>query len=226
MTARDDGPAPTGPNPASAGPNPAERTDRPDRATVRPQPRPGGTTGEADRPAGRPVRSAGDAARRAGGTDPAHGSGPVAPSPLDEALLRLVAGVVRRRDPVPERVTDAARDATEVPVGGRPMAVVADDAAGAGLRHGGGIASGRAVLRFALGELAVDVEVRAGSGSAVLTGLVSPPDARRVVARWPGGERPVATDRYGWFSVPVPSGPVCLAVERADGPSVTPWFAV
>ncbi len=142
----------------------------------------------------------------------------------DAELLRRLADVFERFDPVPAGIGQAA-----VLAGGRArdggsstaLALVADGVPGTGVRGGGRL------LGFAGPGCRIDVAVDAvdADGSTVeLTGLASP--SVGVWVRWPGGSRRVDVDPWGRFTVSgLPAGPLSL-MSRVDGrpAALGPWF--
>jgi hypothetical protein len=128
----------------------------------------------------------------------------------DEELLRRLADVFERYDPVPAGIgVDAVRAGLLAGSASSALVVVAD---GEGAVRGGG-----RLLGFAWPGGRVDVQIDAG---VRLTGLVSILISSLSV-RWPGGSRVVSVDSVGRFVVDgLPAGPLSLVVAG----SVSPWF--
>jgi hypothetical protein len=128
----------------------------------------------------------------------------------DEELLRRLADVFERYDPVPAGIgVDAVRAGLLAGSAASALVLVAD---GAGAVRGAG-----RLLGFAWSGGRVDVQIDAG---VRLTGLVSGLIGSLLV-RWPGGSRLVSVDSVGRFVVDgLPSGPLSLVVSG----SVSPWF--
>jgi hypothetical protein len=129
----------------------------------------------------------------------------------DEELLRRLADVFERYDPVPAGIgLDAVRAGLLAGSASSTLALVAD---GAGAVRGVG---GR-LLGFAWPGGRIDVQIDAG---VRLTGLVSVL-IDSLLVRWPGGSRLVSVDSVGRFVVDgLPAGPLSLVVAG----SVSPWF--
>ena len=129
----------------------------------------------------------------------------------DQELLRRLADVLDRYDPVPAGIgVDAVAAGLLAGSASAALVLVAD---GAGAVRGVG---GR-VLGFAWPGGRLDVQIDAG---VRLTGLVSGLIGSLWV-RWPGGSRVVSVDSVGRFVVGgLPSGPLSFVVAGAVGP----WF--
>lgn len=129
----------------------------------------------------------------------------------DEELLRRLADVFERYDPVPVGIgVDAVRAGVLAGSASSALVLVAD---GDGAVRGAG---GR-LLGFAWPGGRVDVQIDAG---VRLTGLVSGLIGSLWV-RWPGGSRRLSVDSVGRFVVDgLPPGPLSLVVSGAVGP----WF--
>jgi hypothetical protein len=129
----------------------------------------------------------------------------------DQELLRRLADVLERYDPVPVGIgVDAVAAGLLAGSASSALVLVAD---GAGAVRGVG---GR-VLGFAWPGGRLDVQIDAG---VRLTGLVSGLMGSLWV-RWPGGSRRVSLDSVGRFVVGgLPAGPLSFVVSGAVGP----WF--
>jgi hypothetical protein len=129
----------------------------------------------------------------------------------DQELLRRLADVLERYDPVPVGIgVDAVAAGLLAGSASSALALVAD---GAGAVRGVG---GR-VLGFAWPGGRLDVQIDAG---VRLTGLVSGL-IDSLLVRWPGGSRLVSVDSVGRFVVGgLPAGPLSFVVSGAVGP----WF--
>jgi hypothetical protein len=135
----------------------------------------------------------------------------------DDALLTELGDLLRRCDPVPERVYRDAVEAfalAQVPDGWRILEPLDDLAL---VR-----AAGRA-LRFGDDEITVEVELRRLPWRVELAGLVSP--RAQIEDVTVAGVR-VVPDAAGYFRVAdLPSGPVRVAVHRPGRETVaTRWF--
>jgi hypothetical protein len=128
----------------------------------------------------------------------------------DEELLRRLADVFERYDPVPTGIgVDAVRAGL---LAGSASSALALVAAGGGAVRGVG-----RLLGFAWPGGRIDVQIDAG---VRLTGLVSGLMGSLLV-RWPDGSRVVSVDSLGRFVVDgLPAGPLSLVVAG----SVSPWF--
>jgi len=128
----------------------------------------------------------------------------------DEELLRRLADVFERYDPVPAGIgVDAVRAGL---LAGSASSVLVSVADGGGAVRGAG-----RLLGFAWPGGRIDVQIDVG---VRLTGLVSGL-MESLLVRWPGGSRLVSVDSVGRFMVDgLPSGPLSVVVAG----SVSPWF--
>jgi len=128
----------------------------------------------------------------------------------DEELLRRLADVFERYDPVPAGIgVDAVRAGLLAGSASSALVLVADG--------GGAVRGVGRLLGFACPGGRIDVQIDAG---VRLTGLVSGLMGSLSV-RWPGGSRLVSVDSVGRFVVDgLPAGPLSLVVSG----SVSPWF--
>lgn len=127
----------------------------------------------------------------------------------DRNLLGRLAVLFDRHDPVPDAVTSAAESAFGHGGDQRVLALVGG---------AGGLRGDTAVLGFAGHGCRVDVTVEEDGEVVRLTGLA---EGGPVRVRWPGGERAVAVDDVGRFSVTgLPPGPLSVVVRDVAGP----WF--
>jgi hypothetical protein len=140
-------------------------------------------------------------------------------NPAELGLLRRLAVVFERLDPVPVGIEVAAERAGLLAGAARSWAALAVVADGS-VEHVRGDGGGR-LLAFAGVAGRVDVYIDTG---VQLTGLVTGV-VGAVFVRWPDGEVRVVVDEFGRFVVAgLPAGPLSLVV-RADGTeSVGPWF--
>lgn len=148
----------------------------------------------------------------------------------DDSLIRELAGVFDRVDPVPADVTLAARSAIAWRRMDAELAQLLEDAADerelAGTRGDG---SGWRALTFEAATITIEVEVAvAGRGRTVL-GQIVPAAAAQIVLRQVGVDAPrvAATDDLGRFRFDeVAPGPISLRVEHPDGNVETGWVTV
>ncbi|SHE51006.1 hypothetical protein [Streptoalloteichus hindustanus] len=136
------------------------------------------------------------------------------------ALLDLL----RRIDPVPERVRAVARVAVREAGAPAGLALVADHDLGrdTGVRSRGI----RRQWEFAGAGTGLAVQLTTSAdGTLELVGLVTPAKAT-VTARTPSRSIETDADPVGWFHARgVPSGPLSLVVHPPGGaPSATPWM--
>lgn len=126
----------------------------------------------------------------------------------DRNLLGRLAVLFDRHDPVPDAVIADAEGA----FGHHDRRLLALVGGAAGMR------GDTAVLGFAGHGCRVDVTVEDDGEAVRLTGLA---EGGAVRVRWPGGERAVAVDDVGRFSVTgLPPGPLSVVVRGVAGP----WF--
>jgi hypothetical protein len=130
----------------------------------------------------------------------------------DEELLRRLADVFERYDPVPVGIgADAVRAGALAGSASSALVLVADGDVG-GVRGAGG-----RLLGFAWPGGRLDVQIDAG---VRLTGVVSGLMGSLRV-RWPDGSRRVSVDSVGRFVVGgLPPGPLSFVLSG----SVSPWF--
>jgi hypothetical protein len=128
----------------------------------------------------------------------------------DEELLRRLADVFERYDPVPAGIgVDAVRAGLLAGSASSALVSVTDG--------GGAVRGAGRLLGFAWSGGRIDVQIDAG---VRLTGLVSGLMGSLSV-RWPDGSRLVSVDSVGRFVVDgLPAGPLSLVVSG----SVSPWF--
>ena len=128
------------------------------------------------------------------------------------AALRNVAP---KRDPLPESVRTAAREAFATHAEA-VVAEIAEDTSAHGGRR----------LRFEAPGLRVELRVAVAGSERGLAGRVVPWDGGALTIRQPGVMTPVEPDEDGRFSVVAAAGPVSLVVEFAAGAVETEWIAL
>ncbi|WP_228646599.1 carboxypeptidase-like regulatory domain-containing protein [Microtetraspora sp. AC03309] len=138
------------------------------------------------------------------------------------AALRMAAGV----DPVPGRVSDAARDAYSLRLPGGVVAAPYEIGAAVGARSEGD----PAMHRFGADGITLDVEVTVTDGRLDVAGQVSPapgPGAR-VEVRTPGAGETRIPSESGHFAVAgLPSGWISVVCHRPGlAPVATRWLHV
>jgi hypothetical protein len=143
------------------------------------------------------------------------------------AELRL-AGVVL--DPVPERVTSAAKASfTWRTVDAELASLTYDSALDADrLAFVRGTAAARQ-LTFSASGLTVDIEAEETDGSLRLIGELAPAQRAVITVRHNEGTTEVETDEDGRFRTgPIPTGPVALSLRLAAGGSAvqTEWITL
>jgi hypothetical protein len=146
-------------------------------------------------------------------------------APTEDELLARLEREVLARDPVPETLHAAARDAFGLGRLGDELAeLVADSAlATSGARSG----DAARILSFQVDDLEAEVELHARSGSFDLTGVVSAP-VRHVAVETPDGSREVPVDELGRIrAVGVSGRMVRLVLRRESGRTATTrWVLV
>ena len=158
-------------------------------------------------------------------------SGDPPPDPAGEldALAVELRRIVALADPVPDDWQEAGAGAfawarIDAPAAG----LVYDSRAVLGGRVGIGQGAGETLraLRFAIGQLAVDLELDVGVDKLRVIGRVRPARAAEIVARWPEGQVATTSDGEGTFRLDeLPRRPLCLHV--AGDPAVkTGWIVV
>lgn len=148
----------------------------------------------------------------------------------DDSLLEELADLLRRADPVPHAVLEAARAAIEWrDLDAELAALVADSA-----RHPDdrlalvrGVGGPR-TLSFSAGAFAIELEVAVSGTGRSLVGQLVPPAKALLEVFHPGGRTEADSDELGRFAVDwIPAGPMMLRCSPADGRAVvTEWTAL
>ncbi|MBX6766120.1 MAG: hypothetical protein IRY90_03015 [Actinomadura rubrobrunea] len=142
----------------------------------------------------------------------------------EEEILAAVRAVFDAVDPTPSDVLAGARAAFRWRDPDAALLELVGDArpGRTGVRRGGG----PRLLRFAGGDVSVEIEVVEEADGHRVVGRLLPPAAASVRVRHPGGELPSRTDAAGQFVADgVPGGPVSLLFQLPDGVSiVTSWM--
>ncbi|GLX00813.1 hypothetical protein [Microtetraspora sp. NBRC 16547] len=143
------------------------------------------------------------------------------------AALRMAAGV----DPVPERVSEAARNAFGLRLPGGVVAAPSEVGPAVGARSEGARSEGQpAMHRFGADGITLDVEVTVTDGRLDVAGQVSPapgPDDR-IEVRTPGTGRSRTPSETGHFAVAgLPPGWISVVCHRPGrAPVATRWLHV
>ncbi len=162
------------------------------------------------------------------------GTEPADTEPADTELAASLGRLLRRLDPMPPAVHEAALASLSWRDPDAELArLVNDELLGAGTGAPGGPVQVRGtpprLLTFQAGEVVIEMEITEETGGLHLVGQVVPPAALTLSSR--GRTRPVAADALGRFSVAgVPAGPVrlCVEVSRDSGPArvCTEWVVL
>jgi hypothetical protein len=150
--------------------------------------------------------------------------------PEDEALLQELRDAVRRFDPPPDAVLEAARASLTWHTIDAELAALefdsAVDLATTAVRSSG---EGPRLLTFAAPGLNIEVEVSPIGPRRQLVGQLVPAQPARIDVRHAGGVTTVRADQLGRFDVDtISAGPVSLRCHLGDVPSrppvVTEWI--
>jgi hypothetical protein len=151
------------------------------------------------------------------------------PDPAGEldALASELRRVVGLADPVPDGWRAAAAAAFGWAATDAPAAHLAyDSRAVQGGRVGTAQAGGSTLrtMRYATGQLAVELELDVGADKLRVTGRIRPARAVEIVARWPEGEEATTSDGEGAYRFDeLPRRPLCLHVT-GDPAVKTGWI--
>lgn len=141
----------------------------------------------------------------------------------DEALTEALIAAVRRHDPVPPSVLEAARAAFAWRTIDADLAELEYDSLfDAPTLVGVRGLPGPRLVTFEAADVCVEVEVHEVGGLRRLIGQIVPPQPGIVTVRYKDGNAGVDADDLGRFQVPdVSAGPVslqCRLAPDADGP--------
>jgi len=149
--------------------------------------------------------------------------------PEDEGLLQELRAAVRRFDPPPDGVLEAARASLAWRTIDAELAALefdsAVDLAATAVRS----SEGPRLLTFAAPGLNIEVEVSPIGPRRQLVGQLVPAQAARIDVRHAGGVTTVRADQLGRFGADaISAGPVSLRCHLGDAPSsppvVTEWI--
>jgi hypothetical protein len=149
--------------------------------------------------------------------------------PEDEGLLQELRAAVRRFDPPPDQVLEAARASLTWRTIDAELAALefdsAVDLAATAVRS----SEGPRLLTFAAPGLSIEVEVSPIGPRRQLVGQLVPAQAARIDVRHAGGVTTVRADQLGRFGADaISAGPVSLRCHLGDSPSsppvVTEWI--
>ena len=138
----------------------------------------------------------------------------------DELLARIDDAFEHSLDPIPERLTAAAREAFGWRLADVELAELLFDSARdepAGVR---GSTAQRRSFRFASGEHVIRVHLT----SASMIVMVEPPMSVTCTVATSTGSSQQRTDELGEFVIDAPELPVRLEVDLPSGKVVTPWI--
>ncbi|HEX7100011.1 MAG TPA: hypothetical protein VF377_12300 [Acidimicrobiia bacterium] len=144
----------------------------------------------------------------------------------DDRLLELLSSALSQADPVPEYVTEAARQSFTWRTIDAELAELVYDSAGQEMV---GVRGAEATRQVTFRAPGIEIEVMVMSdGVRRLVGQLVPPQQATVELRCGGSVRDSATDRLGRFTfTDVGTGPAQITVETADGAKVvTDWVLV
>ncbi|HLU52048.1 MAG TPA: hypothetical protein VK011_00460 [Acidimicrobiia bacterium] len=144
----------------------------------------------------------------------------------DDRILELLSRAVDRADPVPEHVTEAARESFTWRTIDAELAELVYDSSGQDLT---GVRSVEVTRQVTFRAPGIEIEVMVMSdGVRRLVGQLVPPQRATVELRCGGSVRDSATDSLGRFTFSdVGTGPAQITVVTADGAKVvTDWVLV
>ncbi len=142
------------------------------------------------------------------------------PDDLESILARLDDAFEQVLEPVPTRLSDAARQAFGWRLIDQQLATLIDDSSQSELVGIRGTASDRRSFRFAAGEFVLRVHLTPDT----LIVMLEPPMSVvcRVVTEEATGEH--RTDELGELVVDAPDVPVRIEIDLPGGRFVTPWI--
>lgn len=144
----------------------------------------------------------------------------------DDRILELLAGALTQADPVPEHVTEAARESFTWRTIDAELAELVYDSAG---QEAVGVRGAETTRQVTFRAPGIEIEVMVMSdGVRRLVGQLVPPQQATIELRAGASVREAVTDSLGRFSFPdVSTGPAQISVETADGAKVvTDWIVM
>jgi hypothetical protein len=141
----------------------------------------------------------------------------------DDELLGMLGDLLRRVDPMPETVREAASASLSWRDPDSQLAMLISDSEAEQLTTVRGAAP--RLLTFEVGERSVDLEVTSEARQARLVGQLMPNGAATVTIQHGNGTSEVEADALGRFVVSdVASGLVRICWDRGESRVCTEWF--
>ena len=138
----------------------------------------------------------------------------------DRAMLDRISEAFDELEPIPPRLTDAARSAFAWRRADAELAELLFDSATDELVGVRGTSTGRRSFRFGTDDHVIRVHLT----DETMIVMIEPPVAVpcRVVSE--AGAEEHRTDEYGELAVDAPDFPIRIEVDLPDGTVVTPWI--
>lgn len=135
-------------------------------------------------------------------------------------LIRRISEAFDDLPPVPERLTDAARDAFAWRRADAQLAELLTDSADTELVGVRGAAGERRAFRYGAGDFVVRVHLT----EETLIVMIEPPLSVGCRVATAAGATEHRTDELGELAIDAPELPVRIEVDLPSGPTVTPWI--
>lgn len=139
---------------------------------------------------------------------------------LGDDLIDRIADAYDDLPPIPDRLTDAARDAFAWRRADVQLAELLSDSAETELVGVRGSATDRRAFRYGAGDLVIRVHLT----EATLIVMVEPPLSVLCRVATKTGTTEHRTDELGELAIDAPDLPMRIEVDLPNGTTVTPWI--